>query len=74
MEKQTKRPKFEFDSGDLVLTLVDERKGSKEDNTMVALVDWYFCDVIKPADSFYQLIAGDQVIRRSRKYVWEIPE
>jgi|MDTB01.1.fsa_nt_gb hypothetical protein len=69
-----RRKKFEFETGDLVLTLVDESQGFKEGNKMVAIVEWYFRDVIKPVDSFYQLIAGDQIIQRGRKYVWEIPD
>ncbi len=72
--KGTRRPKFQFDSGDLVVTVADERKGLSDENKIVAIVEWYFCDVIKPVDSFYQLIAGDQIIRRNRKYVWEICE
>ncbi len=68
------RPKFEFETGDLVLTVDDERLGAVPGNKIAAIVEWYFCDVIKPADSFYQLIAGDQIIRRNRKYVWEIKD
>ena len=73
MEKK-RRPKFEFEAGDLVLTLKDEGAGFTDDNKIVAIVEWYACDVIKPVDSFYQLIAGDRIIQRQRKYVWEIPE
>mgnify|MGYP001380884405 CR=1 FL=1 len=69
-----KRRKFEFETGDLVLTVADERQGMSCENKIAAIVEWYFCDVIKPADSFYQLIAGDQIIRRNRRYVWDISD
>ena len=43
--KGTRRPKFQFDSGDLVVTVADERKGLSDENKIVAIE--FFNAVIK---------------------------